>query len=145
VLRPGFLSFCSLALLFPVASVDDGQSAPQQRGADERVRRRRGVRDALLSDRLVTIAEATHQQAEETLRQTAVMRKVGTLPEFDVLRARVSLQGLRPPDDMPAAVPSRVEASSEGDVRSPVPGAIENLEANRRSIQIAGAQMNIRR
>jgi outer membrane protein TolC len=45
--------------------------------------------DAALADRLVTIVEATLAQADTTLAQTRLARQVGTLPEFDVLRAQV--------------------------------------------------------
>ena len=46
--------------------------------------------DAALSDRLVTIAEATLEQTGATLRQTQVGFDAGTQPEFEVLRARVT-------------------------------------------------------
>ncbi|HKI03614.1 MAG TPA: TolC family protein [Thermoanaerobaculia bacterium] len=46
--------------------------------------------DALLSDRLVQIAEASLGQQEELLRQTEVALQVGDKAEFDVLRARVA-------------------------------------------------------
>ena len=46
--------------------------------------------DAALSDRLVSISEATLAQADTTLRQTRLRREVGTTPEFDVLRASVA-------------------------------------------------------
>lgn len=52
--------------------------------------------DAQLADRFVEIAEASIDLAEETLGQTQVMRKVGTRPQFDVLRARVALESLQP-------------------------------------------------
>lgn len=52
--------------------------------------------DAALSDRLLTIAEATLAQADTTLRQTQLRREVGTAPEFDVLRARVARDNQRP-------------------------------------------------
>ncbi|HEX8391885.1 MAG TPA: TolC family protein [Longimicrobium sp.] len=45
--------------------------------------------DAALSDRLVTIAQATLQQAETTLEQTRLARQVGNQPEFELLRAQV--------------------------------------------------------
>ncbi|MBB4637162.1 TolC family protein [Longimicrobium terrae] len=45
--------------------------------------------DAALSDRLVTIAEATLQQSETTLQQTRLARQVGNTPEFELLRAQV--------------------------------------------------------
>ena len=46
--------------------------------------------DALLSDRLVTIAEASLAQQEEILRQTDVAFRVGDKSEFEQLQARVS-------------------------------------------------------
>jgi outer membrane protein len=52
--------------------------------------------DAALSDRLVSIAEATLAQAETTLVQTRVARQVGNQPEFDLLRAQVTRDNLRP-------------------------------------------------
>lgn len=45
--------------------------------------------DAALSERLVTIAEATLAQSEETLRQARLSREVGQVPEFELLRAQV--------------------------------------------------------
>jgi outer membrane protein len=52
--------------------------------------------DAALSDRLVAIAEAGLAQADETLRQTEVSRRVGAAPEFDLLRAQVARDNQRP-------------------------------------------------
>ncbi|HET6764980.1 MAG TPA: TolC family protein [Longimicrobiaceae bacterium] len=52
--------------------------------------------DAELSDRLVGIAEAALAQADETLRQTELGRRVGNQPEFDVLRASVARDNQRP-------------------------------------------------
>jgi len=46
--------------------------------------------DAVLSERLVTIAAATLEQAGATLRQVEVGLAAGTQPEFEVLRARVT-------------------------------------------------------
>ncbi len=51
--------------------------------------------DAALSDRLVTITEATLTQAGETLRQIELQFKVGQIAEFEVLRARVSRDNQR--------------------------------------------------
>lgn len=45
--------------------------------------------DAALSERLLAIAEATLEQAEETLRQVRLGREVGQQPEFELLRAQV--------------------------------------------------------
>ena len=46
--------------------------------------------DAVLSGRLVSIAEATLEQADLTLRQVQAGFDAGTQPEFEVLRARVN-------------------------------------------------------
>ena len=46
--------------------------------------------DAALSGRLVSIAEATFEQADVTLRQVQAGFDAGTQPEFEVLRARVN-------------------------------------------------------
>jgi outer membrane protein TolC len=52
--------------------------------------------NAVLAQRLVTIATATLEQANATLRQTEASFKAGTQPEFEVLRARVSRDGQLP-------------------------------------------------
>jgi outer membrane protein len=52
--------------------------------------------DATLADRLLTIAEATLEQADTTLSQTQLARQVGNLSEFDLLRARVTRDNQRP-------------------------------------------------
>jgi outer membrane protein TolC len=52
--------------------------------------------DALLSERLVVIAEATLDQAGATLRQTQAGFDAGTQPEFEVLRATVSRDNQTP-------------------------------------------------
>jgi outer membrane protein len=52
--------------------------------------------NAVMSDRLVTIAEAALQQAEDTLEQVRIARSVGAQPEFELLRAQVSRDNLRP-------------------------------------------------
>jgi outer membrane protein TolC len=52
--------------------------------------------DAALSDRLLRIAEATHEQADATLRQVQAGFDAGTQPEFEVLRARVSRDTQQP-------------------------------------------------
>lgn len=46
--------------------------------------------DAVLSERLLEIAQATLAQAETTLTHTRLALQVGTQPEFDVLRAQVT-------------------------------------------------------
>lgn len=52
--------------------------------------------DAVLTERLVEIAEATFAQAEKTFEQVRTGESVGARPEFDVLRARVALENQRP-------------------------------------------------
>jgi outer membrane protein TolC len=52
--------------------------------------------DAVLSQRLVTIAAATLEQAVATLRQVEAGLNAGTQPEFEVLRARVSRDTQQP-------------------------------------------------
>jgi outer membrane protein TolC len=52
--------------------------------------------DALLSDRLRTIAEATYQQAEATYEQTRLAKEAGRQPEFDLLRSQVARDTQRP-------------------------------------------------
>ena len=52
--------------------------------------------DATLADRLLTIAQATLDQADTTLGQTQLARQVGNLSEFDLLRARVTRDNQRP-------------------------------------------------
>jgi outer membrane protein TolC len=51
---------------------------------------------AVLSDRLVSIADATLEQAESTLRQVRASQGVGESAEFDVLRAQVARDNQRP-------------------------------------------------
>ena len=52
--------------------------------------------DALLTERLVTIAQATLEQAGATLKQTQAGFSAGTQPEFEVLRATVSRDNQNP-------------------------------------------------
>lgn len=52
--------------------------------------------DAALGDRLVTIAEATLEQADTTLSQTQLARQVGNQSEFELLRARVTRDNQQP-------------------------------------------------
>ena len=52
--------------------------------------------DAVLSDQLVAIAQATLEQAGATLTQTQAGFDAGTQPEFEVLRARVSRDNQTP-------------------------------------------------
>ena len=52
--------------------------------------------DAVLSERLVTIAEATFAQAERTAEQVRQQREAGRLAEFDLVRAQVTRDNQRP-------------------------------------------------
>ena len=52
--------------------------------------------NAALSDRMLTIASATLQQAETTLSQVRVARQVGDQPEFELLRAQVTRDTYQP-------------------------------------------------
>src|SRR5262249_39657157 len=52
--------------------------------------------DAALSDHLVAIAQPTLEQADTTLAQTKLRQSLGTSPEFDVLRATVARDNLKP-------------------------------------------------
>ncbi|MDQ2669643.1 MAG: TolC family protein, partial [Gemmatimonadota bacterium] len=52
--------------------------------------------DAALAQRLVAIAETSLTQAERTLGETRLAFEVGTAAEFDLLRAQVSRDNLRP-------------------------------------------------
>jgi outer membrane protein len=51
--------------------------------------------DAALADRLVGIGEETLEQADSTLAQTELGRRVGAVAEFDLLRARVTRDNQR--------------------------------------------------
>jgi outer membrane protein len=52
--------------------------------------------DAALADRLVAIAEDTYAQADRSLKVTEEQRAAGRLSEFELLRARVARDSLRP-------------------------------------------------
>lgn len=52
--------------------------------------------DAVLADRFVAIAEATLDQAEQTLADVRLNFEAGARPEFDLLRARVTVDAARP-------------------------------------------------
>lgn len=52
--------------------------------------------DAVLSERLVAIADSTLVQAERTLRQVQLTRSVGSSSEFELIRARVTRDNQRP-------------------------------------------------
>lgn len=59
-------------------------------GAQTQLDVTRAYFDALLSDRLVDIAQSSLGQTEEVLRQTDVAKGVGAQSEFELLRARVA-------------------------------------------------------
>lgn len=52
--------------------------------------------DAALADRLVSIAEETYAQADRSLKVTEEQRAAGRVAEFELLRARVARDSLRP-------------------------------------------------
>ena len=52
--------------------------------------------EAVLSDRLLSIAEATLEQADRTLRDVTLAQQVGNVAEFDLLRAQVTRDNQRP-------------------------------------------------
>ena len=52
--------------------------------------------DAALSDRLVAIAESSFAQTENVYRQTQLNKEVGTVSEFELLRASVSRDNQKP-------------------------------------------------
>lgn len=96
--------------------------------------------DAVLSERLLAIAEATFAQAEQTARQVQQQREAGRMAEFDLLRAQVTRDNQRPEVirrrsardvahlrlkqllDIPLDTPLQLEADLEQDVL-PVPAA----------------------
>ena len=52
--------------------------------------------DAVIADKFLQIAESSLVQTERTLRQTTLQRQVGTVAEYDLLRARVAVDAQRP-------------------------------------------------
>lgn len=52
--------------------------------------------DAQLAGRLATIAESSYVQSERAFRQTSLARQVGNVSEFELLRARVTRDNVRP-------------------------------------------------
>lgn len=52
--------------------------------------------DAVLSDRLASIADSSLSQTESVFRQTTLARQVGSTSEFDLLRAQVTRDNQRP-------------------------------------------------
>ena len=98
--------------------------------------------DAQLADRLSVIADSTYVQAERTLRQTALARQVGNLSEFELLRARVTRDNVRPQViqartsrdvamvrlrqllDIPESQPVRLTTDIEAGVPAPAPATL---------------------
>lgn len=64
--------------------------------AEQELEVRESYWDAVLADRLVSIAEASLAQAEATLAQVRASAGVGESAEFDVLRAQVARDNQRP-------------------------------------------------
>jgi outer membrane protein TolC len=56
----------------------------------------RAYYDAALADRLVTIAEASHAQANALYEQARTMFEAGSRPEFELLRAQVARDNQQP-------------------------------------------------
>lgn len=56
----------------------------------------RAYYDAALADRLVTIAEASHAQANALFEQSRQLFEAGSRPEFELLRAEVARDNQRP-------------------------------------------------
>jgi outer membrane protein len=52
--------------------------------------------DALITEKLVQIAESSLVQVQRTLQQTTLQRQVGTVAEYDLLRSRVAVDAQRP-------------------------------------------------
>ena len=93
--------------------------------------------EAMLGDRLLTIAEETLAQAERTAEQVRQQREVGRIAEFDLVRAQVSRDSQRPEVirsrnardlaylrlkqllELPLALDLRLDASLEDEVLPP--------------------------
>jgi outer membrane protein TolC len=56
----------------------------------------RAYYEAALADQLLEIARATLELSDSTLEQTRLARQLGTIPEFDLLRAQVIRDNQRP-------------------------------------------------
>ena len=113
--------------------------------------------DAVLSDRLVSIAAATLQQSTATLEQTQAGFQAGTQPEFEVLRARVSrdsqtplvirqrvnrevaLLRLKQLLDLPATYELRLADGLDNDTLAPPPMFAERVAAIERVIAASPA------
>lgn len=114
--------------------------------------------DAVLSGRLVEIAEATLQQATATLEQTEAGLRAGTQPEFEVLRARVNrdsqtplvirqranreiaLLRLKQLLDLPASYDLQLADRLGGETLPPPPSFATQIAAIERSLQPSATQ-----
>jgi outer membrane protein TolC len=99
----------------------------------------RAFYDAALSDRLLSIAEATYGQANQTFELTRVQREAGRQSEFEQLRAQVARDTLQPQVirqranrdvaymrlkqllELPMEAPVRLAAGLENDLLPPDP------------------------
>jgi len=108
--------------------------------------------EAVLGDRLVSIASATLEQAGATLKQTQAGFDAGTQPEFEVLRARVNRDNQSPTLirnmtnrdvamlrlkrllDLPVDYPLQLADSLGGDTLPPPPVFAERVGAIERAL-----------
>jgi outer membrane protein TolC len=113
--------------------------------------------DAALSERLVSIAAATLDQAGATLKQTQAGFDAGTQPEFEVLRARVNRDNqspllirqqanrdvamlrLKQLLELPIDYPLQLADALGGDTLPPPPVFAERVAAVERTLQPQGA------
>jgi len=116
----------------------------------------RAYYDAALSERLLAIADATYDQANATFEQTRLAYQAGSQPEFELLRAQVSRDNLRPTIirsradrdiamlrlrqlvDMPRTERITLAAPLEGDTLAPPAG----LAAELAEVEAALAEMD---
>ena len=117
--------------------------------------------DAVLSERLVSIAAATLDQAGATLKQTQAGFDAGTQPEFEVLRARVSRDNQSPVLirqqanrdvamlrlkqllEVPIDYPLQLADALGGDTLPPPPVFAERVAAVERTLQPQGAAVPV--
>ena len=112
--------------------------------------------DALLTDRLLTIADSTIVQAERTLRQVQLTRSVGSASEFELVRAKVTRDNQRPgwlqartnrdlayvrlrqllnlPDDQPVTLTDSI-------LEAPAAAAVPVATAPITTVQVAAAEV----
>lgn len=102
--------------------------------------------DAVLSDRLLTIAQASLRQADSTYEQVKLGEEVGTQAEFDLLRAQVARDNQRPVViqraaardiaylrlrqllNLPADRPVELTSGLDDSTAAPIPGVPMELE-----------------